>query len=122
MTPAVEPNRTEIEALCRHHNVRRLALFGSGAVGEDRADSDLDFMVEFLPLPSGSYADTYFGLLEGLESVCGRPVDLVVETAVRNPYLRESLERTKVLVFDNHPSSPCMYQRGGSPSRTRPSR
>jgi uncharacterized protein len=51
--------REEIAELCRRHRVRRLALFGS-AVGEgfDPERSDLDFLVEFKPLPPGSNTST----------------------------------------------------------------
>jgi uncharacterized protein len=89
-----------LEELCSRYKVRRLELFGSAAVGRDRpGESDLDFLVEFDPLPSGRYADTYFGLLENLQQLFGRPVDLVVGSAIRNPYFRDSVERTKTLVY-----------------------
>lgn len=94
------PRRAELETLCRRFRVRRLELFGSAAAGEDRpGESDLDFLVEFEPLPSGAYADTYFGLLEALERLFGRPVDLVAASAIRNPYFRASVERTKTLLY-----------------------
>jgi predicted nucleotidyltransferase len=90
----------ELAALCRRYRVRRLELFGSAAVGEDRpGESDVDFLVEFETLPPGSYADTYFGLMEALERLLGRPVDLVVASTVRNPYFRASVERTKTLLY-----------------------
>jgi putative addiction module CopG family antidote len=92
--------RDEFLALCRRYHVHRLELFGSAATGEDRpSESDLDFLVEFETLPPASYADTYFGLMEGLEQLFGRPVDLVVASAVRNPYFRASVERTKALLY-----------------------
>jgi uncharacterized protein len=92
--------REEIAELCRRHRVRRLALFGS-AVGEgfDPERSDLDFLVEFKPLPPGTYADTYFGLLEALQQLFGRPVDLVDDSAIKNPYFRESVERSQALLY-----------------------
>ncbi len=92
--------REEIAELCRHHRVRRLALFGS-TVGEgfDPERSDLDFLVEFKPLPPGTYADTYFGLLEALQQLFGRPVDLVDDSAIKNPYFRESVERSQALLY-----------------------
>jgi predicted nucleotidyltransferase len=72
----------------------------STAAGRDRqGDSDLDFLVEFETVPAGEYADTYFGLRESLEDLYGRPVDLVVDSAIRNPYFRESVERTKTLLY-----------------------
>lgn len=97
MRPVLAPHQDELERLCRAYHVRRLELFGSAATGHDRPDtSDLDFLVEFEPLPQGSYANTYFGLLEALFS---RPVDLVTESAIRNPYFRQSVEQSRVLVF-----------------------
>ncbi len=92
--------REQIAELCRRHRVRRLALFGS-AVGEefDPERSDLDFLVEFEPLPPGTYADTYFGLLEALQQLFGRSVDLVDDSAIKNPYFRESVERSQALLY-----------------------
>lgn len=90
----------EIERLCRQHRVRRLELFGSAATGEFRpGESDLDFLVEFELLPAGTYADTYFGLLEALERLFDVPVDLVVASAIKNPYFRQSVDQTKALLY-----------------------
>lgn len=90
----------EIEALCRRYRVRRLDLFGSAATGEAVPGcSDYDFLVEFEPLAAGAYADTYFGLLESLEQLLDAPVDLVVASAIRNPYFRQSVDRTKALLY-----------------------
>ena len=100
MTALVAQRRAEIEVLCHRFCVRRLELFGSAATGQGRpAESDLDFLVEFEPPPSGAYADAYFGLLEALESLFGRTVDLVVPSAIKNPYFRQSVERTKTLLY-----------------------
>ena len=100
MISEIEQHRREIDALCREYGVARLALFGSAATGGFRANSsDLDFLVEFrTPLAAG-YADRYFGLLEGLQNLFRRPVDLVVESAIRNPYFREAVDRDKALLY-----------------------
>ena len=100
MNAAIEQHRAELERLCRRFGVRRLELFGSAVTGRDLPSrSDLDFLVEFAPLPPGTYADTYFGLHEALEQLFGRPVDLVVASAIRNPYFRQSVEQSKVLLY-----------------------
>jgi len=100
MSPAIAEHRTELEALCRRYCVRRLELFGSAAVGKERAgESDFDFLVEFGPFASGDYANAYFGLLESLQALLGRPVDLVVASAIRNPYFRQAIEQTRTLVY-----------------------
>ena len=99
MNAAFAHHRPELERLCRNFHVRRLELFGSAATGQYSPASDLDFLIEFAPLPRGAYADAYFGLREALERLFGRPVDLVVASAIKNPYFRQSVEQTKVLLY-----------------------
>ena len=100
MSPELEQRRVELETVCRRYGVRRLELFGSTATGQDRpGESDLDFLVEFGPLPPGGYADAYFGLLESLEELFGRTVDLVVPSAIRNPYFLKAIEGTRTLLY-----------------------
>ncbi|MEX0682823.1 MAG: nucleotidyltransferase domain-containing protein [Dehalococcoidia bacterium] len=90
MIPELKQHRTEVDALCKRFQVSRLDLFGSAAAGEFRdGESDLDFLVEFELTDSAGYADRYFGLIEALQQLFGRPVDLVVASAIRNPYFRE---------------------------------
>lgn len=83
---------TELVHLCQKFAVQELKLFGS-AVTEafDPARSDLDFLVTFGPPPEGMRAHRqYFDFLFALEGLFGRPVDLLEESAIRNPYLRQS--------------------------------
>lgn len=99
MNATVERRLGEIGELCRRYAVRRLALFGSATRPDfDPARSDLDFLVEFEPLPPLAHADAYFGLLAGLESLFERPVDLVESLALRNPYRRREIEATQVVL------------------------
>ncbi len=100
MIAQIEEHRAELAELCRRHHVLRLAVFGSATRDDfDPQRSDLDFLVDFESLPPGSYADAYFGLLESLEHLFDRPVDLVVASAIRNPYFRESVNRTQALLY-----------------------
>ena len=100
MIAQIEEHRAELAELCRRHHVLRLAVFGSATRDDfDAERSDLDFLVDFEPLPPGGYADAFFGLLESLERLFGRPVDLVVASAIRNPYFRESVLTTQELLY-----------------------
>ena len=100
MNPQVEQKRPEITELCRRYHVQRLEIFGSALRDDfDIERSDLDFLVEFEPLATGSYARTYFGFMEALEGLFQRRIDLVVGSAIRNPYFRESVERSKALLY-----------------------
>ena len=49
MTASMFPDKTALEAVCRRHRIRRLALFGSTLKGTNRPDSDVDLLVEFEP-------------------------------------------------------------------------
>lgn len=100
MNAAIAAHQAELANLCRQFHVRRLDLFGS-ALGTafDPSRSDLDFLVEFDSLPTSSYAAAYFDLKEALEKLFERPVDLVVGSAIRNPYFLESVERSKALLY-----------------------
>lgn len=88
-----------IADLCSRYRVRRLALFGSAVRDDfDPRRSDFDFLVEFEGLPPGDHADSYFGLLQELESLLGRPIDLVESAMLRNPYRRQEIEATQVVL------------------------
>ncbi len=100
MIPEIFEQRAELEALCRRFAVSRLEVFGSAVTAAFRQlDSDLDFLVEFQEPAGPGYADRYFGVLESLEQLFGRPVDLVVDSAVKNPYFRESIVLSKALLY-----------------------
>ncbi len=101
MISDVTKHSIELERLCILHHVKRLDLFGSAVTGQySPEESDLDFVVEFQPLPAGGYADTYFGLLEHLERLFGCPVDLIVGSAIKNPYFLQSVEKTRTPVYE----------------------
>jgi uncharacterized protein len=96
----VEAHRAEIDELCRRYGVRRLELFGSAASARfDPNRSDVDFLVEFAELDDRRYADAYFGLAEALEVLLGRAVDLVMTSAVTNPYFLEEIAPSRRLLY-----------------------
>ncbi len=98
--PSIQNHRPELAALCQRYRVRRLEIFGSGAKQQRGEDiGDFDFLVEFEDRESGGYADAYFGLLEALESLLKKPVDLVVTSAVSNPYFLQDIAQSRTVIF-----------------------
>lgn len=98
--PLTQQQQRQISDLCTAHRVRRLALFGSATDESfDPAQSDLDFLVEFQDLGPGEYADAYFGLLEGLQGLFSRPIDLVMASAIDNPYLAREIRHSEVELY-----------------------
>ena len=102
MIDIIQYERSALEALCRRYHVRRLAVFGSAAVGSfDPASSDVDFAVEFEPLDPSQHKESYFGLLLALEDLLGHPVDLVEYGPVRNPYFLRALLDSQVMLYED---------------------
>lgn len=100
MYQITDEHRARIAELCRRFHVRRLDLVGSATRGDfDRARSDLDLLVEFGPAGGLRALDTYFGLKEALETLFGRPVDLIMPAAVANPYVRANMERDRTTLY-----------------------
>lgn len=96
----IESKRPSIEQVCRRFRVARLEVLGSAADGNfDPNRSDIDFLVDSLPLPSGTMFDTYLGLLESLEMLFDHKVDLLDGTCLRNPHLLHGVNETPRVVF-----------------------
>ena len=100
MIDLIEQHREQITELCRKYGVKRLELFGSAASGEfDSASSDVDFFYEFDRDDAKGIADRFFGLIEDLEALLGRKVDLVSAKDAKNPYFLEVANRHRVTLY-----------------------
>jgi predicted nucleotidyltransferase len=89
----------DLPALCARHHVQSLELFGSAANGDFTADSDVDFLVQFQPMSPGDHARAYLELLESLQELFGRPVDLIEVNAIENPYFLKRVNESRKLVY-----------------------
>ena len=89
----------EIKSLCKKYHVAELYVFGSVAAGKDEKESDIDFLVEFSGVDPLEYFDNYMELKEKLESLFSKKVDLLETQTVKNPILKRSIERNKILVY-----------------------
>lgn len=104
MIAAIDRQKDRLEALCRQHRVQRLEVFGSAADGTfDAARSDIDFLVEYLPLGPGEHYEAYFGLIENLERLFGRHIDLVDATCLRNPFFIQGVNESRTLLYEARP-------------------
>ncbi|MDE6417931.1 MAG: nucleotidyltransferase domain-containing protein [Duncaniella sp.] len=96
----INDNIQKLFALCRKYKVRKLYAFGSILTPRFNDDSDVDILVDFnSEVGHDDYADNYFDFYYALKALFGRDVDLVDESAVKNPYFKEELEETKHLIY-----------------------
>ena len=95
----IERNIEMIKSLCKKHKVRELFVFGSILSNNFNENIDVDFVVDFEKVDLNDYADNYFDLKSALEKLLKRPVDLLENQAIRNPFLKQSIDSTKKLVY-----------------------
>jgi len=95
----LDKNINKIQELCVKYNVGHLFVFGSVLTNKFRRDSDIDFIVDFKNVDLYNYADNYFDLKYSLEKLFKRNVDLLEDKAINNPYLRQTIDNTKQLIY-----------------------
>ena len=93
-------NIENLKTLCIKYNVKSLYAFGSVCTESFNEHSDIDLLISFYPMDYGDYADAYFELSEKLEGIFSRPVDLVTEKSLSNPYFIESINQTKTQIYE----------------------
>jgi predicted nucleotidyltransferase len=95
----VEQNIDMIRSLCITHKVYRLFVFGSVLTDKFKKDSDIDFLVDFSDIDLYEYADNYFDLKDSLTILLKHDIDLLENKAIQNPFLRQSIDSSKKLIY-----------------------
>lgn len=100
MVKLIDDKQNELTALCGRFGVKTFEVFGSAAQGAGFDESsDLDFLVEFLPMTPVEHSDAYFGLLGALKELFARQIDLLEVRAIDNPYLLETINQNRVELY-----------------------
>lgn len=101
LTPFLAEKREALSALFRRYAVERVYAFGSSVSSRfDDEHSDVDLIVHLGDLPPLERGRQLLALWEDLETLLDRKVDLLTDKPIRNPYLRRSIEATKLLIYD----------------------
>jgi predicted nucleotidyltransferase len=95
----VDLNIDILRELCKKHKVKKLFVIGSVLTNNFKNNSDIDFVVDFEEVDLYNYADNYFDLKDALENLFHRDVDMLEDKAINNPYLRQSIDSTKQLIY-----------------------
>ena len=90
-----------IISLFEKHKVKEAYLFGSAITDKfDEKESDVDFLINFIdgidPLEKG---ELLWNLRFSLEDNLKRPIDLITETSLKNPYFIEEINETKMKIY-----------------------
>jgi len=95
----LDKNIQQINKLCQKYNVVRLFVFGSALTNRFSDKSDIDFLVDFENVLLEDYADNFFDFKYSLQDLLNRDIDLLESKALRNPYFKENVEKTKKLIY-----------------------
>jgi predicted nucleotidyltransferase len=99
MQQIISDHINQIRNLCIVHRVEKLFVFGSVCTERFSPQSDVDLIISFQPMEFADYTENYFAMAEGLEEILQRPVDLVTEKSIANPYFIEAISKTKTLIY-----------------------
>ncbi len=95
----LEKYKAAIIKLCKTHKVKSLYAFGSVLTDNFDSKSDIDLIVDFANLEVEDYADNYFDLKFSLQEIFKRPVDLLEEKAIKNPYFLQNVNQQRQHVY-----------------------
>ena len=84
---------------CRKWRISRFSLFGSVLREDFGSDSDVDVLILFDPPIVWSLYD-WVDMIEELQAMFGRKVDLVSEEGLRNPFRREEILCTRRVIYE----------------------
>jgi predicted nucleotidyltransferase len=92
---------SDFDILCRSHKVKSLYAFGSSTNDSFNPEkSDIDLLVEIDVLDPIERGEKLMSFWDRLEGFFNRKVDLLTESSIRNPFLKKSIDTTKVLIYD----------------------
>lgn len=95
----IDKHINDISKLCSAHKVKQLYAFGSVLTESFNNNSDIDLIVDFEPIDVTQYADNYYDFKFSLEDVLQKPIDLLEEKAIKNPYFREVVDKQRRLIY-----------------------
>ena len=92
-----------LRALCRKYQVKYLYAIGSVLTDKFGENSDVDLLYELdrPAIPDEQYLPILDGFIEGLLNIfSGRKIDLIHYPSLKNPYFKEEVDETKVLLYE----------------------
>lgn len=96
---ALKDHIEQIQQICDTYHVKSLFAFGSAVSNNLKAESDIDLIVDIDSKDPLDYSDNYFALKFQLENILKRPIDLLEDKALKNPFLKNQIDNTKVLIY-----------------------
>ena len=98
---SIEKQLPEIIKVLKSHKVRRAYAFGSVCTDKFNTESDVDLLIAFeSDEPFNGYAENFWDMEDELKALLNRPVDIVTEKQLKNPYFIKVLNQTKTPIYE----------------------
>ncbi len=98
---SIKYRMNEFLTLCKTHNVKSLYVFGSSITERFREDSsDIDLLIELKIQDPIERGENLMNIWDKLEYFFQRKVDLLTNSSIKNPILKQNIDSTKVLIYD----------------------
>jgi predicted nucleotidyltransferase len=100
MRTILSNNIDELKGICQEHQVKSLHVFGSVCTEDFTDESDIDFIISFHKRFFDGYVDNYLSLEKELIKLFDRPIDLITEDTIQNPYFEKIVNKTKTVIYE----------------------
>ena len=87
-----------IEAFCHKYAIEEFCLFGSVLREDFGPESDVDVMLKFKHGHGFTFENTP-DIQDELESIFGRPVDVIEKGRIRNPFRQHTIMNSYKVVY-----------------------
>ena len=100
MHAILSKNIDALKEICQEHQVKSLHVFGSVCTEDFTDESDIDFIISFHKRFFNGYVDNYLSLEKELLKLFNRPIDLITEDTIQNPYFEKIVNKTKTVIYE----------------------
>lgn len=101
MASIVEDKKLEIAGICKDLKIKSFYAFGSVVSENFTSSSDIDVLISFADdISIDEYSENYFQLHYKLRELFHREVDIVTAQSLSNPYFIESINKSKVVIYE----------------------
>jgi predicted nucleotidyltransferase len=96
--PKIDIPKAQIEDFCRRWKIAEFSIFGSALRDDFSPKSDIDVLISFEPDIPWSLFD-WVDMIEELQEILGREVDLVEKSGLRNPFRRREILHNRKVIY-----------------------
>ncbi|WP_099240590.1 nucleotidyltransferase family protein [Synechococcus sp. BDU 130192] len=90
-----------LNALCQQWKIQEFSVFGSIVQGGFSEESDVDCLVKFSEDADWDLLDI-IKLKQKLSDLFGRPVDLIEQESISNPFILRSIKENHRILYSSH--------------------